>query len=68
MKENVGDIENYTRDGRSSKMVKELERCFWVVVWNKKFVVQLEYIKKHNMSASSLLFICDKTGGLPRRR
>ena len=34
--------------------------CFQVLVGNKKFLLQFEYGKKRDMSASSLSYLCDK--------
>ena len=60
MKVKVRDMWDNTRDGITRRMRKEVLGCLQAMVGNKKFVVRFEYGQKRDMSASSLLYLCDK--------
>ena len=52
----VGELENITREGRSSRTRKEVVVCVQDVSGNKKFLVQFKYGQKKEISSSSPVF------------
>ena len=55
LKEKVGEIDEYTMEGRIMRMRKEVVRCVQDVVGNKIFLFQLKYGKNKEMSSSLLV-------------
>ena len=53
----VGNLEKTTREGRSSRMRKEVMECVHASVVKKKFLLKLEYGQKKRISSSSLVFL-----------
>ena len=57
VKENFGELEKITREGRSRRMMKEVVVCVQTVVGKKKFLVQFEDGKKKEINAYLLVFL-----------
>ena len=57
VKAKVGNLEEITKEERIRSMSKEVVGCIQSVVGKKKFLVQLEYGKKKEISSSLLVFL-----------
>ena len=57
---NVGELETFTRGGRSRRTRKEVVGCVHSVVGKKKFLIQFEDGKKKEISSSSFVFLSSK--------
>ena len=60
VKSKVGELEKITREGRSSRIRKEVVGCFQSVVGKKKFLVLFEYGQKKDMGSCSLVYLSEK--------
>ena len=60
VKEKVGDMGDNNREGRHTRLRKEVVGCAQDVVGNKKFLVEFKYGKKKEMSSCLLVFLCPK--------
>ena len=60
VKANFGDLEKIKREGRISRMRKEVVGCVQYVVGGKYFLFQFKYVQKKNIGYSSLLFLSSK--------
>ena len=62
VKAKVGDMEENTREGRNSRIRKEVVGCVQDVVGNKKFLVQFGYGQNKDMGSFLLSCVCSKEG------
>ena len=53
-------MEKITRDGRSSRMSKEVVLCVHRGAGKNNFLVQFEYVQKKEISSSSVVFLSSK--------
>ena len=60
VKAKVGELEKITREGISSRMMKEVVGCVHSVVGNNKFLVLFEHGQKKEMVSCSLVYLSEK--------
>ena len=60
VKAKVGELEKITREGRISRMRKEVVGCVHSVVGNNKFLVLFEDSQKKEIGSCSLVYLSEK--------
>ena len=60
VKAKVGELEMFTRKGRTSRMRKEVVGCVQSVVYKIKFLVLIEYGQKKEIGSCSLVYLNGK--------
>ena len=60
MKAKFREMEENTREGGISRIMKELLVFVQFITYNKRFLVQFEYRKKRYISYGLLSYVCSK--------